>query len=191
MRTAGKIRLLLALVIMAAIIVLAVVIHRHLPARRQPASAPLSSGRSADLALQGIRFTETRNGSTKWILLANRADYDTEQSLVHLVGVKLNLLAGGPAGDIFLTAAQAEYNSATKDVLLRGGVKATSSSGMEFTTASVRFLAGPELLTTDDSVKYSDGDIMVEGTGMEYRVASARLRVKDDVTAHVNNGMHR
>ncbi|MSM40886.1 MAG: LPS export ABC transporter periplasmic protein LptC [Geobacter sp.] len=191
MRTAGKIRLLLALVIMAAIIVLAVVIHRHLPARRQPASAPLSSGRSADLALQGIRFTETRNGNTKWILLANRADYDTEQSLVHLVGVKLNLLAGGPAGDIHLTAAQAEYNSATKDVLLRGGVKATSSSGMEFTTASVRFLAAQELLTTDDSVKYSDGSIMVEGKGMEYRVASARLRVKNDVTAHVNNGMHR
>jgi len=46
-------------------------------------------------------------------------------------------------------------------------------------------------LTTDDPVKYSDDSLMVEGKGMDYRVASARLQVNSDVTAHVKSGMHR
>ena len=189
MRTPGKIRQLLALAIVAAVVVLAVVIYMRLPIRRQPAPTSPSPGRSVDLTLKGIRFTETSKGATRWTLLAERAEYDTAHSLVNLFGVRLSLSAGGSIGELVLNAARADYNTSTKDVALSGGVKATSSTGMEFSTANARFVAAKGVVTSSDRVRFSDSRLTVEGTGMEYQVEQAKLHLKNDVTATVKGGL--
>lgn len=186
MARSGTFRLLLALAIVAAAVTLAVVAFRRLPVVSKPkASAPVV-GKQADLAIKGFRFTETVGGIDKWTLQAEIGRYDTSHSIAELEKVRLSVApVDRSLGELQLTASAATYNTVTKDLQLRGGVTATSSTGMRFKTKTARFQAEKSIVSTADPVSfYSDG-MNVDGTGMEYHVATGGLKLKSRVTAFI------
>jgi LPS export ABC transporter protein LptC len=91
-------------------------------------------------------------------------------------------------GDITLTADRADYDSRSKDVKLVGNVEAKSVSGLKFTTTSVTYLAERSMIKTADRVMLSDGQLTVDGVGMELMTATKDLRIMKDVTATVTRG---
>lgn len=184
----SKIRQLLALVIVFASLALAAAIA--LKTFRGMRSGPILPGlpKNIDVALQKIHYTETKNGKKKWDLLADRAEFDKTRDVIRLSRVRLDVALSGKPESIVLTAAEADYHTGTKNVELIGGVVARSSSGMEFTTERVDFDSSRSLLHTADRVKFSDGNLKVEGVGMDLMVDTRILKINTQVTASYGGG---
>jgi LPS export ABC transporter protein LptC len=190
MLTARKIRLVLAIAIIAAIAGIVIVAMKRLsPSVSSPSGTVAGKDRRAEVALRGISVTETSSGSTKWNLVAETAEYDTGHAQVNLSDIKLSVAPIDKSlGELVLTSPTAVYHTETRDVYLNGGVRARNSKGMEFTTKSVRFRGALGIVTTTDAVRFSDEDLTLEGVGMEFNVASSALKLSKDVTATVRGG---
>jgi lipopolysaccharide export system protein LptC len=73
-------------------------------------------------------------------------------------------------------------------VVLTGNVVAKSVSGMEFTTGRVEYIAAGSMLRSADRVKFTDGNLTVEGVGMELMVDTKRLKIMQQVNASFTPG---
>ena len=184
----SKIRQLLAIVIVLASLALAAAIA--LKTFRGMRSGPILPGlpKNIDVALQKIHYTETKNGEKKWDLLADRAEFDKTRDVIRLSNVRLDVAMSGKLKNIVLTSAQADYHTGTKNVELSGGVIAKSSSGMKFTTDKVAYISSRSLLRTADRVEFADGNLKVEGVGMELMVDTKILKINKQVTASYGGG---
>lgn len=183
MISTGKIRQILALVIVAATLAVAGAIA--LKAYRAMRSGNLIPNlpKNIDVSLQKIHYSETRDGIKKWDLVADKADYDKVNDIIHLANVRLVVLGAGESGDITLTADRADYLSAKKDVNLSGNVVAKSASGMVFTTGHAEYASAQSMIHTTDRVKFVDKGLTVEGQGMECMTETKKIKVLHDVTA--------
>jgi LPS export ABC transporter protein LptC len=179
----GKIRQILAIAIIAAIVAIAGAIA--LKAYRGMRSGPVlpSLPKNIDVSLQKIHYTETKDGMKKWDLVADKAEFDKVGDVVRLTGIRLEIAMGGKTGDTVLTSDRGDYYTKSKNVDLIGNVTAKSVSGMEFTTARASYLAGSSLVRTADPVRFSNGNMKVQGTGMEFFVETRVLKILNNVTA--------
>lgn len=187
----SKIRQLLALVIILAVLALAAAIA--LKAYRGMRGGPVlpSLPKNIEVSLQKIHFTESKGGEKKWDLLADKAEYDKSGDVVRLTGIRLEVAAAGKTGDIVLTSERAAYYTRTRDVELFGNVVAKSASGMAFTTGRVAYVAASSMLRTADRVRFSDGNLAVEGIGMEFMVNRKQLKIMRQVAASYTPGTAR
>ena len=182
MRIAAKIRLLLALAIIVVVVLLAVASLRRFPAKSGHDPLPAKES-AADLEMKGVRFTETADGSTRWVLESESARYDLSRSIVALSVVNLTAAPRDKRlGEVFLSAPRASYNTETKEVYLSGGVRARTATGMKFSTSAAQFSGTTGVVTTPHPVSLSDATLKVEGTGMDFNVSTYKLRIKSDVT---------
>lgn len=183
-----KIRQLLAWVIIIAVLALAAAIA--LKAYRGMRTGPMlpSLPKNIDVSLQKIHYTETKGGSKKWDLLADKAEYDKAGEMVRLTGIRLEVAMAGKTGDLVLTSQQADYHTRTRDVELIGNVVAKSASGMEFTTGRIAYIAAGSMLKTADRVKFTDAALAVEGVGMEFLLDTKRLKIMQRVEASYTPG---
>jgi LPS export ABC transporter protein LptC len=187
----SKIRHLLALVIIAATLTLAAVIA--LKAWRGMRSGPVlpSLPKNIDVSLQKIHYTETKSGVKKWDLLADKAEYDRTGDVVRMSGIRLDIAMAGKPGEVILTSERADYFTLTRDVVLTGNVVAKSESGIEFKTGRVEYIAAGSLLRSADRVKFTDGNLTVEGVGMELMVETKRLKIMQQVNASYTSGIRK
>ena len=188
MINSSKIRQLLALVIVLSTLALATVIA--LKAYRGMRSGPVlpSLPKNIDVSLQKIHYTETRSGVKKWDLLADKAEYDKKGEIVRLSGIRLDVASAGKPGEVVLTSARGEYHTATRDVVLIGDIVAKSASGMRFTTERLKYIAAASMLRTTARVKFTDGALTVEGTGMEFMTDTKELKITRQVEATFTPG---
>lgn len=187
----NNIRRFLALAIVLAAISVVVAITLKVQQGKAPAETLHRLPVNVDVALQKIHYTETKAGVKKWDLLADQAVFDKKSEIVHLTGVCLLVAAGGKMGDITLTSDRADYDSKSKDVKLVGNVEAKSVSGMRFTTESAIYVANRSLIKTADRVRFSDGQLDLDGVGMELMTVTKNLRIMKDVTASVRTGINK
>ena len=185
MLTPGKIRQILALVIIAATMALAGAIA--LKAYRGMRSLPSlpSLPKNIDVSLKKIHYTETTGGIKKWDLVADKAEYDKVNNIVHLTVTRLVLAGTGKEGEVVLIADRGAYHTSTKDVDLVGNVVARSASGMVFTTGQAAYAAARSMIHSADRVKFTDGNLTVEGRGMQFNVETRKMKLEQDVTATV------
>lgn len=183
MITTGKIRQILALVIVTATLALAGAIA--LKAYRAMKSVNLIPNlpKNIDVSLQKIHYSETKGGIKKWDLVADKADYDKGNDIILLEKIRLVVLSATDSGDITLTADRADYLSKSKNIKLQGNVVAKSASGMVFTTGHADYAAAKSMIHTTDRVKFVDKGLTIEGRGMECMTESKKIKVLQDVTA--------
>ncbi len=186
-----KIRQLLALAIILAGISLVVVIAGKFSGapKSAPVSTPLSG--NADIALRKIHFSEMRDGSKKWELVADSAEHDRASGIARLSGVRMQV-AGEPAtGDILLTAERADYHTETKDLQLTGKVRVTTDSGLEVTMPKATYVNSLSLVRTDTPVRLTDKEMTVSGVGLELNTVSRSVRILRNVEANLKGGSGR
>jgi LPS export ABC transporter protein LptC len=183
MITTGKIRQILALVIVTATLALAGAIA--LKAYRAMKSVNLIPNlpKNIDVSLQKIHYSETKGGIKKWDLVADKADYEKVNDIIRLEKIRLVVLSATDSGDITLTADRADYLSKSKNIKLQGNVLAKSASGMVFTTGHADYAAAKSMIHTTDRVKFVDKGLTIEGRGMECMTESKKIKVLQDVTA--------
>ncbi len=138
-----------------------------------------------EVSLQKIHYTETREGIKKWDLIADKAEFDKKRDVTHLTGVRLIVTGSRATGDITVTAPVADYHNTSKDVTLDGQVEARSVSGMVFTASNVTYIAARAMITTPSRVRFSDGKLVLEGVGMEFKPETKNIKILSNVTADI------
>jgi len=180
-----NIRFALALLVTAAIvgIVVAISLKGFRTTPPEPVSQQLPQ--NIDVALQNARFTEMRDGTTVWELVAERAEYDKTGDVVYLSDIHMVYARSRTNGSITLTAAKGEYSSASKNIRLRGKVHVVTETGMVFDTESLDYLAESSLFRTADRVDFHHERLSLAATGMELDAKAETSRFLKSIDAVV------
>lgn len=185
MQNSNKIRRVLAVTVIAAAAYLVVVIALKFHRVKDPADILADLPKNIDLSLKKVHFTNTKEGVLQWDLVARKVDYYNDRGVIRFSEPEMMMFGRGGSGKYTLKADTADYHKDSKDVRLAGNVTATTESGMKFTTGHIEYRESRSLVSTPDRVKLVDGNLSVEGTGMELRVDTRKLRILHNVTAVV------
>ncbi len=182
-------RFLAIAIVLAGTIIVAVISSKVHRSNRSVEAPPRLPG-NIDVSLKEIHYTETQNGVKKWDLVAEKAEYDKGRGVARLNGVRLIIAGTDKTGAIHLTADRADYDNISKNITLVGNVVARSRSGLEIAAAdSVTYVAAASLLKSAGRVRITDGNLTVDGAGMEFRTDTKGLRLLSDVNASIKSGM--
>ncbi len=183
MQNFNKIRRILAFLVIAAATYLMVVIVLKFHRVKEPETILADLPKNIDLSLRKVHHTNTKDGTLQWDLVARTVEYYNDTGVIRFTGAEMALNSGGKNGKYTLKADTADYHKKTGDVKLMGNVSASSETGMKFSAGHIDYVAARSLITTDDRVRLEDGRLTVQGTGLEVRVDTKKLRILHDVNA--------
>jgi len=176
-----NIRFFVGIIILVSMGLVALMAWRTLapPERRDvPAAVPATS---ADLKLDRLRYTETREGKKEWELEATTAQYFKEENSVILDQVKATFF--GKNGETYiLRGEKGKFNTRTKAMEVFGGIELDSSDGYHLRTKSLKYQAERRELSTSDPIEMNGPRIRVEGIGLIVELDRQRLKVLHQVT---------
>lgn len=183
MMSSGKIRILLASLVAAAIagIVTAIFLNGSRRAPMEPVN--LQIPHNIDVAMHNARFAEMRNGTTVWELFAERAEYDKSGDVVYLDNIRMKFAKARNAGAITVTASKGEYSSKNNDVKLRGKVHVTTESSASFDTESIDYHAGKSQFSTSEPVAFRHQRLALSAQGLELNVKDQKARFFKEIDA--------
>jgi len=180
-----NIRLTLALLVTAAIVGIVVAISLNGSRVTSPESVSKQLPQNIDVALHNARFTEMREGTTVWELVAERAEYDKSGAVAYLTNIHMVYAKSRSNGSITLTASKGSYSSASKNIHLQGKVHVLTETGMAFDTESLDYLAASSLFRTADRVDVHHERLSLAATGMELYAKTETSRFFKSVDAVV------
>jgi LPS export ABC transporter protein LptC len=141
---------------------------------------------SADLKLDRVRYTETREGVMEWELEAISAQYFKEENTVLFDKVKATFF--GKSGETYvLVGDKGKFNTQTKAIEVFNGVTLSSSDGYQMRTRSLKYQAEKKELSTSDAVKITGPQLRVEGIGLIVEVDRQQMKVLRQVTTTLRN----
>ena len=147
---------------------------------------PVKSDVAADLKLDRVHYTETREGMKEWELEAASAVYYREQNTLALEKVRATFY-GKNQETYVLVGEKGRYNTQTKVIEVYDGVKVDSSLGYQLRTQGLRYQADQKELSTSDPVEMKGPDMQVEGVGMVIELNRQCLRILGGVTTTLSS----
>lgn len=187
MRSSTLARRLLGCTIVVAVAALTIVIVRYFIASNFKNSRPGSKPAAVDVALKNIHFTESDSGGKKWELFAVSGIYDKSNDRSSLEEIRF-IVEKKLSGPITLTARHGEYAHASKNVTLKGDVKAVTADGTTFTTSVVNYDSTARIISSNEKVKLADATLTVEGEGLDLNLDTGIANLHSRVTAVITPG---
>ena len=172
------IRPALVILVITAIICIVIAISRN----GSNQSAPVQSAfqelpQNIDLALKRAHFSEMKDGSIVWELVAERVEYDKSGEIAHLTGgIRMDFARSRAHGAIKVTADSGEYRSNSKNIKLRGKVRVLTEDGASFDTDSIDYTAAVSQLKTADAVAFRQERLTLNATGLEIDTKDQKTR---------------
>lgn len=188
MRSSILARRLLGLTIVVAIAALTLVIVRYFIASQLKSSRPANNTAAVDVALKSIHFTESDASGKKWELFAANGAYDKANERSSLEDIRFIVEKKLSSGPVTLTARHGEYAHASKNVLLKGDVKAVTTDGTTFTTTAINYDSAKRTMSTNEKVRLSDAALSVEGDGFNFNLDTGIATMQSRVTAVITPG---
>lgn len=185
MESSVKIRILLAILVTAAIIGIVAAISLKGPRRAPMEPVRLQLPHNIDVAMHNARFAEMRNGTTIWELVAERAEYDKSGEIAYLSNIRMVFAKTRTAGAITVTASKGEYSSKSNNIKLRGAVHVTTESKASFESESIDYLAAKSQFRTADPVKFHHQRLALTALGMELNVKDQKAIFRKAIDATV------
>ena len=143
-----------------------------------PAGGPASP---ADLKLDRLRYTETRDGVKEWELEAASAQYFKEDGTVVLEKVRAAFF-GKSEQTYTLEGEKGRFNTQTKAIEAFDGVKLETSDGYRLETQTLRYQADKRELSTGDPVEMQGPQGKITGTGLIVHLDQQRMKILREVT---------
>ncbi len=174
-----RLRAFLGVIILGSLAMVAIMTWRTMaPSTEKNTPAPTTQ---ADLKLDRVHYTETRDGVKEWELEATSAQYFKEESTILFDKVKATFF--GKEGQAYtLVGEKGKFNPQTKAMELFDGIQLESSDGYRMRTRSLKYEAGKRELRTADAVEIDGPRLRVEGTGLIVELDGQRLQVLRQVT---------
>jgi LPS export ABC transporter protein LptC len=174
-----RLRAFLGVIILGSLATVAFMTWRTMaPSTEKNTPAPTTQ---ADLKLDRVHYTETRDGVKEWELEATSAQYFKEESTILFDKVKATFF--GKEGQAYtLVGEKGKFNTQTKAMELFDGIQLESSDGYQMRTRSLKYEAGKRELRTADAVEIDGPQLRVEGIGLIVDLDGQRLQVLRQVT---------
>jgi LPS export ABC transporter protein LptC len=184
----GKITLrsLVGLVILGSLGVVSIFMWRALapgPGERNPSARPDAA---ADLKLDRVHYTETREGMKEWELEAASAVYYQAKEIIVLEKVR-GTFYGKNEESYTLVGERGSFNTQTKVIEVYDGVKIDSSHGYHMRTQSLQYRADQRELATSDPVEINGPDMRIQGVGMVVELNRECLKILGGVTTTLSS----
>jgi LPS export ABC transporter protein LptC len=148
--------------------------------------SPAKPDAAADLKLNRVHYTETREGMKEWELEAESAVYYREKEIIVLEKVR-GTFYGKNQESYVLVGERGRFNTQTKVIEVYDGVKIESSHGYHMRTKSLQYRADQRELTTSDRVEIKGPDMEVEGVGMVVELNRECLKILGGVTTTLSS----
>jgi len=135
----------------------------------------------ADLRLDRIDYTETRDGKPFWSLQADSADHRIADGVSRVHNIRLTVFDQGELGDLRLTARQGNWQDPPGILEVSGDVVVTSTSGYTCYADQLVYSKLGQTLTTTGPVRLVGNGIEIEGIGMKMDVLSRQVSLHSAV----------
>jgi len=131
---------------------------------------------SADLKLDRVHYTETREGIKEWELEATSAQYFRGENVVLFDKVKATFF--GRNGETYvLVAEKGKFNTQNKAIEAFDGIKLDSSDGYQMRTQRLTYEAERKKLHTSDPIEINGPRFHLKGIGLVVDLDRQRLKV--------------
>jgi LPS export ABC transporter protein LptC len=133
-------------------------------------------------SMQDLHLTHREDDKIKWELLAKEATFSKGEKEIFLksLGLKIN-----QAPEIYLTSGNGVYETEKGNISLVESVE-INIKNTKFMTNTLKWDSKSELLTTEDTVKFSGKNFLIEGTGLAASVKQQKIRILKNVKATFN-----
>ncbi|MDD5286456.1 MAG: LPS export ABC transporter periplasmic protein LptC [Desulfuromonadaceae bacterium] len=181
------IRPALAILVTTAIICIVIAISRNGSNHPAPVQSVFQQlPQNIDIALKQARFSEIKDGSVVWELVAEKVEYDKSGEIAHLAGgIRMNFVKNSSRGAIKVTADNGEYQGNRKIIKLRGKVHVLTEEGASFETDSIDYMAAASQFKTAGMVVFRDEKLTLNAIGMQMGVKEQQARFLKLVDATV------
>mgnify|MGYP006289864333 CR=1 FL=1 len=139
-----------------------------------------------DSVLHEMRHTVVRDGSPRFVVVADRAETFESQRMQYLHGIEFRELAQDGSVITEGTAAYAEYETETEDFELSGDLRFYSAEENAWLTAETLYWDSDERLLTSEPeeavvVRRDDGTV-IRGRGFVAEMGRSIIRFEDGVS---------
>lgn len=186
MRRRITLRSLVGVIILGSLSLVGVLVWRTLTPPSMEKTSPAKPDASADLKLDRVHYTETREGVKEWELEATSAVYRKEGDTVMLEKIRATFY-GKNQESYHLIGEKGKFNTQTKVIEVFGGVKIDSSNGYHMRTQSLTYQADQKELHTSDPVELEGPSMRVEGVGMIVELNRERVKILQGVTTTLSS----
>ncbi len=130
-------------------------------------------------SMKNLHLTHKEDKKVNWELLAENAIFPMgkKEVILESIGVKIN-----HTPEIYLTSGSGVYAVDRGDVTLNKPVEIKIKDS-KFSTNSLKWHSQDEIISTNDSVKFTGAHFLIEGIGLTAKVAQQKVRIEKNVKA--------
>ncbi|MEJ2696312.1 MAG: LPS export ABC transporter periplasmic protein LptC [Candidatus Sulfobium sp.] len=128
--------------------------------------------------IEGVRIVNRKDGSTDWVLTADRADITPDGRIAYLKNMEIKIEDRG----LTVHSEKGSYNLADRSLTLDGRTVAQGNS-YSITSRNVVFKGTDDNLATKGDVIIKGKKFTVRGKGMDMNNAEHKVRILKDVKA--------
>jgi len=130
-------------------------------------------------AMKNLHLTHREDNQVTWELSAQEAVFPVgaKEILLKSMGIRINRTP-----EIYLTGESGVYEFEKGEVFLGKSVELIVKN-TTFTSDTLRWDSTKELITTEDDVRYSGNNFLVEGTGLAASIKEEKVRILKNVKA--------
>ncbi|MFA6283716.1 MAG: LPS export ABC transporter periplasmic protein LptC [Desulfurivibrionaceae bacterium] len=146
--------------------------------------APQAAAAVAGFSMEGVSFSQLKNGVRDWQIQAKRLYSGEDQDRMQMVSVEAQVFKNAERKFV-ITGQEGEYNSKKKILAMRNGVKVQAEKGVLIQSDSLSYDDQARRITTMAPVRITGKDMDIHGKGMDYDMQKdsydVRGRVKVDI----------
>jgi LPS export ABC transporter protein LptC len=150
-----------------------------------PPEAVAEKSTPANVVFEGSSLVERKDGKKLWELSAETINVDSATKNVYFNNFN-GTFYDANGRELKLTAQEAFFDSTTKDLVMQGEIKATSSDGAVFTAPKARWMGKEGRIYASGGITLTQGDTVI--TGDEIESDSSLAKVKIQGNAHAIKG---
>jgi LPS export ABC transporter protein LptC len=181
-----NIRNILALLITIGVSALIVTVLRN-QERLSPGALLETVAPEADLALQRIHYTETRDGIRRWTLEADSAKHDVGAGVTRIENIRVAFHPeNGQGADMTMTARQGTVRIEQGELSVQGDVVVHSPDGYAVETESLQYREAERQISTRDPVRLISEGMEMTGTGMILNIQEQTFVLLANVQARLD-----
>jgi LPS export ABC transporter protein LptC len=137
----------------------------------------------AEMKLTDMEFTEMQEGKRFWTLCASQAKYFQDQQKTLLETVRLTFYVDKTGEEIHITSREGILHAGTKDIELRGDIRAELPRQYVVTTDTAYYTHSGRTVQSDDPVHISGPGLELDGRGWNYKIAEHVAEVGGQIKA--------
>jgi LPS export ABC transporter protein LptC len=128
-------------------------------------------------SMQGLHITHKTGGRIKWELTAKDANFPSGNKEVIIRSLKLKIY-NDP--EIYLTGGSGIYKIEGENLTINKPVEINIRDA-KFTTDSLTWDSGSELITTKDNIRFTGKNFLIEGEGLVAKTKEQKMKILSNV----------